>query len=110
MSKLKDRIKYNFPAISVIIPMYNVEKYIGQCLGSLLSQTFQDFEAIVVDDCSTDNSVAEVEKFLPKLNDRLKLIKLNKNSGGVGIPRNVGIQLAHGKYIAFLDSDDLFLK
>ena len=54
------------PAVSVIIPMYNVEKYIGECLDSILNQTFQDFEVIVVDDCSTDNSRAVVESYLKK--------------------------------------------
>lgn len=55
--------KKNFlPAISVVIPMFNAEKFIGDCLNSLLAQTFQDFEIIVVDDCSTDNSCAVVEK------------------------------------------------
>ena len=56
--------KKNFiPAVSVIIPMFNAEKYIGECLESILAQTLQDFEIIVVDDCSTDNSCAVVEKF-----------------------------------------------
>lgn len=100
---------YKIPSISVIIPMYNTEKYIGQCLNSLLNQTFQDFEIIVVDDCSTDNSVSEVEKIISKFNDRLKLVKLKKNSGGASIPRNIAIKLSRGKYIAFLDSDDLFI-
>ena len=54
------------PAVSIIIPMYNAEKYIGECLDSILAQTFQDFEVIVVDDCSTDNSCAVVESYLPK--------------------------------------------
>ena len=56
-------MKKNIPAISVIIPMYNAEKFIGECLESIFAQTFQDFEVIVVDDCSTDNSCAVVEKF-----------------------------------------------
>ena len=56
------------PAVSIIIPMYNTEKYIGECLDSILAQTFQDFEVIIVDDCSTDNSVAIVESYLPKFN------------------------------------------
>ena len=54
------------PAVSIIIPMYNAEKYIGECLDSLLAQTFQDYEVIVVDDCSTDNSRAIVQNYLPK--------------------------------------------
>ena len=60
--------KKTIPAVSIIIPMYNTEKYIGECLDSILAQTFQDFEVIVVDDCSTDNSAAIVESYLPKFN------------------------------------------
>ncbi len=56
------------PAVSIVIPMYNAEKYIGECLDSILAQTFKDFEVIVVDDCSTDKSCAVVESFLPKFN------------------------------------------
>ena len=56
------------PAVSIIIPMYNAEKYIGECLDSILAQTFTDYEVIVVDDCSTDNSRAVVESYLPKFN------------------------------------------
>ena len=100
---------YKFPAISVIIPMYNVEKYVGQCLGSLLSQTFQDFEVIVVDDCSTDNSVKIVESIAPKFNGRLQLIKRKQNAGAAAIPRNIGMSLSRGKYLFFLDSDDIIV-
>ena len=93
-------------AVTVIIPLYNAEKYIGQCLQSLADQTFQDFEIIVVNDCSTDNSVAEVEKFLPQFKGRLKLKSLPKNTGASAIPKNTGVQMARGKYVMFLDSDD----
>ena len=61
-------MKKTIPAVSIIIPMYNAEKYIGECLDSILAQTFQDFEVIIVDDCSTDNSCAIVESYLPKFN------------------------------------------
>ena len=92
------------PAISVVIPMYNAEKYIGECLNSILVQTFQDFEIIIVDDCSTDNSCAVVENFS---DDRIKLIRRKDNSGNrPGIPRNMGIRFAFGDYITFVDSDD----
>ena len=95
------------PAISVIIPMYNVEKYIGECLDSILAQTFGDFEVIVVDDCSTDKSREVVESYIPKFSGRLQLVKSEKNSGGcVGQPRNVAINLSRGKYLFFMDSDD----
>ena len=101
--------KYAYP-VSVIIPMYNAEEFIAECLDSLLIQTFQDFEVIVIDDCSTDSSPSIVESYAPKFNGRLKLTKTKKNSGGGGyIPRNIGINLASGKYIQFLDSDDFLL-
>ena len=100
------------PAVSIVIPMYNTEKYIGECLDSILAQTFQDFEVIVVDDCSTDKSCDVVESYLPKFNrrggvDKLQLLRSEKNSGGrAGIPRNTGIRLSRGEYIMFVDSDD----
>ena len=96
-------------AVSVIIPLFNAEKYIRQCLISVLASEFKDYEVIVIDDCSTDNSVAEVEKLLPHFDGRLKIFSTEKNSGGAGVPRNVGIQNAAGKYITFVDNDDLIL-
>ncbi len=96
-------------AVSVIIPLYNAAPYIGQCLLSVLASEFKDFEVIVVDDCSTDNSVTEVEKLLPYFDGRLKLLSTGKNSGGAGVPRNVGIQNASGKYVTFVDNDDMIL-
>ena len=97
------------PNVSVIIPMYNAEKYVGECLKSLLNQTLKNIEIILVDDCSTDNSLAVAEKFIPafEANDKqLLTATLTKNSGCPGIPRNFGIDFAKGKYIYFLDSDD----
>ena len=94
------------PAISVIIPMYNIEKYIGECLDSILAQTFQDFEVIVVDDCSKDNGVEVVESYIPKFDGKLQLLKLAENSGGAGKPRNTGLRIAMGEYIFFMDGDD----
>ena len=94
------------PAISAIISLYNTEKYIGECLDSVLAQTFKDFEVIVVDDCSTDGSPAIVESFLDKFDGRLKILRLKKNSGNNGIPNNTGLALARGEYVIFLDSDD----
>lgn len=103
------------PLVSVIIPMFNAAKFISQTLESLLYQTMTDFEVVVIDDCSTDNSVKVVESFKEKFNSvgegvKLSVIKLRKNTGTPGLPRNIGIQYACGKYIAFLDSDDLFTK
>ena len=99
--------KKNNPAISVIIAMYNAENFIAECLASLANQTIQDFEVIVVDDCSTDNSLKIVESFSAIFGDRLKVMKLSSNSGCPGIPRNFALEAARGKYIYFLDSDDL---
>ena len=98
------------PAVSVIIPLYNAEKYIGECLDSLLAQTFQNFEVIVVDDCSTDSSPSIVENYREKFGDRLIFIKRKKNFGGAAMSRNMGISLACGEYIQLLDNDDLLTK
>lgn len=97
------------PKISVIIPMYNTEKYIVQCLESVAAQTFQNFEVIVIDDCSTDNSIKVVESLADKFGEKLQLVKMKKNNGSPGIPRNKGLKLAKGDYIVFLDSDDLLM-
>ncbi|MBR2519775.1 MAG: glycosyltransferase [Selenomonadaceae bacterium] len=97
------------PAVSVIIPMYNAEKYIGECLDSVLAQTFQNFEVIVVDDCSTDLSVAIVESYAEKFDGRLKLIKTKKNCGNPGIPRNIGLNFSRGEYVYFMDNDDMIV-
>ena len=108
--EIKQYQKKNPLAISVIIPMYNAANYIGECLYSLLLQTFRNFEVIVVDDCSTDNSVKIVESYIPKFNGKLKLAKIDKNSGGGGyVPRNMGLNLASGEYVYFMDADDFIL-
>ncbi|MBR3747433.1 MAG: glycosyltransferase family 2 protein [Selenomonadaceae bacterium] len=94
------------PAISVIIPMYNAEKYIGECLAGILAQTFQDFEVIVVNDCSTDSSVAVVEGYKKFFGERLKIARTKKNSGNPGVPSNMGIRFSRGEYLLILDNDD----
>ena len=94
----------------MIIPLYNAENYIGECLDSLLLQRFQDFEVIVVDDRSIDNSFAIAESYLSKFNGRLRLTKTEKNSGGGGVPRNKGLLISSGEYIQFLDADDILTK
>ena len=98
----------NLPAVSVIIPLYNVEKYVGECLDSLLNQTFQYFEVIVVNDCSPDNSRQIVESYIPKFGGRLKLYDNEVNSGAA-VSRNNGLLKASGEYVFFMDSDDLLL-
>lgn len=94
------------PYLSVVMPAYNSEKTIEASIQSVLGQTFQDFELIVIDDCSKDrtNSIANE---MAKLDDRICVIKNEKNSG-VSFSRNRGIALAKGTWIAFLDSDDLW--
>ncbi len=89
--------------------MYNAEKYIDHCLQTINAQTFKDFEVIVVDDCSTDRSVEIVEEFVKNNGggDRFKLVKLPENSGMAAIPRNVGLRLARGIYVTFVDADDM---
>lgn len=91
--------------VSVIIPVYNREKTIKYCLDSVLSQTYKNFEVILVDDCSTDNSINIIKSYN---DERIKLLPLNKNSGAQYC-RNVGIKAASYDWIAFLDSDDEWL-
>ena len=95
--------------VSVIVPVYNAEKFLGACLESILNQTLKDFEVIVVDDCSTDNSAAIAESYLEKFGGRLKIISLPKNSGSGAVPRNEGLKFSRGEYIFFMDNDDLLL-
>lgn len=92
--------------VSIIIPAYNCEKFIEVTLESVISQTYQNWEAIVIDDCSTDNTEIVVKRIMSK-DPRIIYHKLSKNSGAA-VARNKAIELAKGKYIAFLDSDDLW--
>ena len=89
--------------ISVIIPVYNVEKYLSQCLDSILNQTFKDFECICVNDGSTDNSLSILQKYASKDN-RIKII--NQENKGLSGARNSALKVVNGKYITFIDSDD----
>ncbi len=98
------------PAVSIIIAMYNAERYVEACLKSLYDQTFQDFEIIIVDDCSTDKSAAVVKNVMEHFDGRLTLLKTKRNSGTPGLPRNLAIKSARGKYITFFDSDDLLIR
>ena len=98
--------KYTFPAVSVIIPVYNAEKYIANCLDSLLAQTFADFEVVIVDDCSTDNSPAIVESYAEKFGGRLQYFKTKKNTGSGTEPRNLGVAYSRGEYLYLMDNDD----
>ena len=93
------------PKVSVIMPMYNEEKYLSESIESILNQTFKDFELIIIDDCSTDNSIEIVESYKDK---RIRLIRNKVNLGTVRT-RNVGLKIAKGKYVAIMDSDDVSL-
>ena len=91
------------PAISVIIPIYNVEKYLRRCLDSVLNQTFSDWEAICVNDGSPDGSAAILSEYAAR-DARFKIV--NKPNGGLSDARNAGMAVATGDYILYLDSDD----
>ena len=95
------------PLVTVITPLYNAEKYIVETIESVVNQTYQNWEMIIVDDCSTDNSRDIVKEYETK-DSRIKLIESKTNFGGPARPRNVGIKNAEGKYIAFLDADDVW--
>ena len=98
----------NSPAVSVIVPVYNAEKYLPACLESLSAQTLTDFEVIAVDDCSTDSSLSVAENFRAR-DGRIKVISLATNTGNPSVPRNVGLENSRGKYVLFTDNDDLLV-
>lgn len=93
------------PLISVIIPVYKVEAYLAACVESVLAQTWQNFEIILVDDGSPDNCPKMCDEFAAR-DSRIRVI--HKENGGVSTARNVGVHAAKGTYLAFLDSDDLW--
>lgn len=93
----------NSPKISVIIPVYNVEQYLRQCLDSIINQTYRNLEIIVVDDGSPDNCGAICDEYAEK---DARVIAIHKQNGGVNTARNMGIQRASGEWLAFVDSDD----
>ncbi len=92
--------------VSIIMPAYNCGDFIGTTLESVMSQTYKNWEVIIVDDCSKDNTT-EVVKLYSLKNPRIKYYKLDTNSGAA-VARNKAIDLASGKYMAFLDSDDVW--
>lgn len=93
------------PKISVIIPVYNVEPYLRQCLDSVINQTLKEIEIICVDDGSTDNSLSILKEYAQKDN---RITVLSQVNSGVGFSRNEGIDRAKGEYIAFMDPDDYY--
>lgn len=94
----------NIGLVSIIMPAFNAEKYIGESIQSVMNQTFSNWELIIADDKSTDNTIEKIKQF----NDsRIRVIELSKNSGAA-VARNKAIERAKGSYLAFLDSDDLW--
>ena len=92
--------------VSIITPSYNSAAYIAEMIESILAQTYTNWELLITDDCSTDDSVKIIESYATK-DSRIKLFRLASNSGA-GIARNKSIEEARGRYIAFCDSDDLW--
>lgn len=99
----------NEALVTIIIPNYNTEQYIAETIQSVIDQTYQNWELLIVDDCSTDKSRKIISDFTQK-SSKIKILSTPKNSGGPATPRNIGIENAKGEYIAFLDSDDTWLK
>lgn len=98
------KIKISMPEVSIITPCYNSARYLHETINSVLNQTFKDWEWLITDDLSTDNSV----EILKNISDpRIKLIEAKKN-GGAGIARNLSLKEAKGRYITFLDADDFW--
>lgn len=93
------------PLVSIIMPSYNTGTFIEESIESVMAQTYQNWELIIVDDCSTDNSVKVIESHL---DTRIKLL-VNIENSGAAVSRNRAIREASGKYVAFLDSDDVWL-
>ena len=91
------------PKLSIIVPIYNVEKYLPRCIESILNQTFREFELILINDGSTDNCKEICEKY-KKIDSRI--IVVNKKNGGLSSARNFGIDISRGEYIGFVDPDD----
>ncbi len=94
--------------VSIILPSYNVSDYISTAIDSCLEQTYKNWELIIVDDCSTDNTVSVIKEYLLK-DSRIRFFRLDKNSGSA-VARSKAIELAKGRYIAFLDADDMWFK
>ena len=93
--------------VSVVMPLYNAENFLELSVQSVLSQTFKDFELIMVDDCSTDGTLAVAESFDDA---RIKILRNEKNLGTPGATRNVGLDAAQGEYVYFMDDDDVLLE
>ena len=94
--------------VSIIMPCFNSEKYIASAIESVIVQTYTDWELLITDDCSTDNTISIVDKYI-QADRRIKLFQTSRNSGHPSEPRNISLNNALGEYLAFLDSDDMWL-
>lgn len=95
--------------VSIIIPVYNAEKYIYETLDTVRAQTYENWELLIVDDCGTDGTMDKVEDYMEMVDDeRIRIIRLPQNMGAA-IARNKGVYEAQGQYIAYLDADDLWV-
>ena len=103
-SQIKTPAVVDYGLVSIIMPNYNSEKYVKETIQSVLEQTYQNWELIFVDDCSTDNSLDIVKSFD---DDRIKVYQ-NESNSGAAVTRNHALEMAQGKWMAFLDSDDLW--
>ena len=94
--------------VSILVPIYNVEKFFSRCLESLFNQTYQNIEYVFVNDCTPDNSMVVLHNFMEKYPSRAKLVRIieNTNNCGIAIVRNTLIKNATGDYVLFVDSDD----
>lgn len=99
----------SFPLVSIITPCYNSASFISQTIDSVLKQTYENWELLITDDFSTDNSVEIIRTYMQK-DSRIKLFKTEKNTGHPSIPRNISLSHAMGDFVAFLDSDDIWDK
>lgn len=107
MKQVETNCTFN-PRVSVIVPVYNAEKYIASTLASIIAQDYENFDIHVVDDCSTDASAAVVRRYCLE-DSRIQYHRTEKNCGGPAGPRNIGVAAAAGEFIAFCDSDDIWV-
>jgi len=96
------------PLISIVVPVYNAEKFLTDTIGSVQAQTYQNWELLLADDCSSDGSVSAIKKH-QKADKRIKLLRMKQNSGAA-LSRNLGTERAKGQYLAFLDADDIWVE
>ena len=97
----------DYGLVSIVIPTYNAETFLSETIDTVLAQTYQHWELLIIDDCSTDGSLAVAARYHKK-DPRIKVVQLDFNRGGPAGPRNVGVSRTEGNWVAFLDSDDIW--